>query len=99
MQIETFRGQTDTLAIRWINDCEYILENVWPYIYNAEPKAEFHVYYGMDYIFDEKFKLKLEKLKIKMVRKIISFTELINNKTYDFLLGTDCNLNNYLQNV
>jgi hypothetical protein len=41
---------------------EYILENVWPYIYNAEPKAEFHVYYGMDYIFDEKFKLKLRIL-------------------------------------
>jgi len=38
---------------------EYILENVWPYIYNAEPKAEFHVYYGMDYIFDDNYKSKL----------------------------------------
>jgi len=40
-------------------DLEYILENVWPYIYKAEPKAEFHVYYGMDYIFDDNFKSKL----------------------------------------
>lgn len=38
---------------------EYILENVWPYIYNVEPKAEFHIYYGMDYIFDENFKNKM----------------------------------------
>ena len=41
---------------------EYILENIWPYIYNAEPKAEFHIYYGMDYIFDQNFKNKLQLL-------------------------------------
>ncbi len=41
---------------------EYILENVWPHIYNAEPKAEFHIYYGMDYIYDDNFKNKLKLL-------------------------------------
>ena len=39
-----------------------ILENVWPYIYAQEPRAEFHVYYGMDYIFDENFKNKVSQL-------------------------------------
>jgi hypothetical protein len=41
---------------------EYILENIWPHIYQAEPLAEFHVYYGMDYIFDQNFKNKLKLL-------------------------------------
>lgn len=41
---------------------EHILENVWPHIYNAEPKAEFHIYYGMDYIFDQNFKSRLKML-------------------------------------
>ena len=41
---------------------EHILENVWPHIYNVEPKAEFHIYYGMDYIFDQNFKSRLKML-------------------------------------
>jgi len=30
MVIETYRGKTDTASIRWINDCEYVLEKVHP---------------------------------------------------------------------
>lgn len=30
LQIETFEGKTDTATIRWINDCEYILQKVHP---------------------------------------------------------------------
>ncbi len=29
-QIETFEGKTDTATIRWINDCEYILQKLHP---------------------------------------------------------------------
>ena len=41
---------------------EYILENVWAHIYKEEPRAEFHIYYGMDYIYDQNFKNKLKLL-------------------------------------
>jgi hypothetical protein len=30
LQIETFNGKTDTASVRWINDCEYILEKLHP---------------------------------------------------------------------
>ena len=30
MEIETFEGKTDTSTIRWINDCEYILQKRHP---------------------------------------------------------------------
>jgi hypothetical protein len=41
---------------------DVILEKIWPIIYNKEPKAELHIYYGMDYIFDDKYKLKINLL-------------------------------------
>lgn len=41
LQIETFRGQTDTLAIRWINDCEYIGKNISPK--NMAEKKSVHI--------------------------------------------------------
>ena len=30
LQIETFEGKTDTASVRWINDCEFILEKLHP---------------------------------------------------------------------
>ena len=30
LQIETFRGKTDTSAVRWINDCEFVLQKINP---------------------------------------------------------------------
>ena len=30
LQIETFNGKTDTATIRWINDCEYVLQKLHP---------------------------------------------------------------------
>ena len=30
MVIETYQGKTDTASIRWINDCEYILQKLNP---------------------------------------------------------------------
>jgi glycosyltransferase involved in cell wall biosynthesis len=39
-----------------------ILEKIWPVIFKLEPKAEFHVYYGMDHVSDATLKEKLNKL-------------------------------------
>ncbi|MGB7843214.1 MAG: DNA topoisomerase IV [Salinimicrobium sp.] len=30
VEIDTFKGQTDTSSIRWINNCEYIIKNLHP---------------------------------------------------------------------
>lgn len=30
VQIETFNGKTDTASIRWVNDCEYIIQKLHP---------------------------------------------------------------------
>ena len=41
---------------------EDIILKVWKYIYEQEPLAELHVYYGMDYIYDNNFKIKMTLL-------------------------------------
>jgi len=30
LQIETFNGKTDTASVRWVNDCEYVLQKLHP---------------------------------------------------------------------
>lgn len=29
-QIETYKGKTDTATVRWVNDCEFVLEKIHP---------------------------------------------------------------------
>ena len=41
---------------------ETILDKIWPLIYKHQPLAELHIYYGMDYIFDDNFKNKMKSL-------------------------------------
>jgi hypothetical protein len=40
-EIETFEGKTDTSTVRWINDCEYVLQKVNPK--NASEKKGIHM--------------------------------------------------------
>jgi hypothetical protein len=30
LEIETFEGKTDTASVRWVNDCEYVLQKLHP---------------------------------------------------------------------
>jgi hypothetical protein len=30
LQIDTFRGKTDTSSVRWLNDCEFVLQKINP---------------------------------------------------------------------
>lgn len=30
IEIDSFRGRTDTSSVRWINDCEYLISNLNP---------------------------------------------------------------------
>ena len=41
LQIETFRNEIDTSSVRWINDCEFILNNLHPK--NRKEKKGIHI--------------------------------------------------------
>lgn len=41
IQIETFRGKTDTSSVRWINDCEFVLQKLHPK--NREERKGIHM--------------------------------------------------------
>ena len=41
---------------------QQIIEKIWPVIYNYEPRAELHVYYGMDMIQDQNYKNYMSSL-------------------------------------
>jgi len=38
MQIETYEGKTDTATVRWVNDCEFVIQKLHPKN-NKEKKA------------------------------------------------------------
>jgi hypothetical protein len=41
IEIETFEGRVDTASIRWINDCEYVLQKMHPR--NMQEKKAVHM--------------------------------------------------------
>lgn len=41
IEIETYNGKTDTASIRWINDCEYVLQKLNPK--NMQEKKGVHM--------------------------------------------------------
>src|SRR5690606_10769327 len=41
LEIETIEGRTDTASIRWINDCEYVLQKIHPR--NMQEKKAVHM--------------------------------------------------------
>lgn len=41
IEIETYDGRTDTSSVRWINDCEYILQKINPK--NMQEKKAVHM--------------------------------------------------------
>ncbi|MCF4101715.1 DNA topoisomerase IV [Gillisia sp. M10.2A] len=41
LEIDKFQGQVDTSSVRWINDCEYIIQNLHPK--NRAEKQPLHI--------------------------------------------------------
>ena len=54
IEIEHFRGHTDTSSIRWINDCEYIVKNLNPQNRSEEKAIHMKIIStnGDEYIFE-----------------------------------------------
>ena len=43
IEIEKYKGVTDTSTIRWINDCEYILKSISPESINEKKQIHFKI--------------------------------------------------------
>jgi hypothetical protein len=57
LQIETFNGKTDTATVRWVNDCEFVLQKLHPKTMNERKAISMTILSteGNSYTFDYSF--------------------------------------------
>ena len=57
IQIETFNGKTDTASVRWVNDCEFVLQKLHPKTMNERKAISMTILSteGNSYTFDYSF--------------------------------------------
>jgi hypothetical protein len=57
LQIETFNGKTDTAWVRWVNDCEFVLQKLHPKTMNERKAISMIILSteGNSYTFDYSF--------------------------------------------
>jgi hypothetical protein len=57
LQIETFNGKTDTASVRWVNDCEFVLQKLHPKTMNERKAISMIILSteGNSYTFDYSF--------------------------------------------
>ena len=57
IQIENFNNKIDSFSIRWINDCEYVLENLHPKNREEKKAVHFKILFtkDLDYTFEYSF--------------------------------------------
>lgn len=57
LQIETYNGKTDTASVRWVNDCEFILQKLHPKSMKEEKAISMKILFTTDntYTFDYSF--------------------------------------------
>jgi len=57
LQIETYNGKTDTATVRWVNDCEFILEKLHPKTMQEKKAISMKILYTKDnsYTFEYSF--------------------------------------------
>jgi hypothetical protein len=69
-QIETFNGKTDTASIRWVNDCEFILEKLHPKNMQEKKAITMKILYtkGDSYIFEYAFVGDQNKMRGEAVK-------------------------------
>jgi len=57
LQIEKFNGKTDTASVRWVNDCEFVLQKLHPKTMNERKAISMTILSteGNTYTFDYSF--------------------------------------------
>ncbi|WNM18121.1 DNA topoisomerase IV [Flavobacterium capsici] len=65
MQIETYEGKTDTAMVRWVNDCEFILEKLHPKNMQEKKVITMKILYTKDntYTFEYAFVGEQKKMR------------------------------------
>ena len=65
LQIETFEGKTDTATVRWVNDCEFVLEKLHPKNMKEKKAITMKILYTKDntYTFEYSFMGDQKKMK------------------------------------
>lgn len=70
LQIESFRGKIDSSSVRWVNDCEFILQKINPK--NMEEKKGIHIKMlstdSKGYIFEYSYVGNTQKNKGKAIK-------------------------------
>ena len=57
LQIETYDGKTDTASVRWVNDCEFVLQKLHPKNMQEKKAISMKILFTKDntYTFDYSF--------------------------------------------
>ena len=65
LQIETFEGKMDTATVRWVNDCEFVLEKLHPKNMKEKKAITMKILYTKDntYTFEYAFMGDQKKMK------------------------------------
>lgn len=65
LQIETYDGKTDTATVRWVNDCEFVLEKLHPKSMQDKKAITMKILYTKDntYTFEYAFMGDQKKMK------------------------------------
>lgn len=71
LQIETYNGKTDTATVRWVNDCEFVLQKLHPKTMQERKAINMKILYtkGDTYTFEYAF-VNDEKKQRGIVTKI-----------------------------
>jgi len=57
IEIEKYKGVTDTASIRWINDCEYVLKSLSPESISEEKQMHFKILSTRDNTYRFEYKI------------------------------------------
>lgn len=65
LQIETFEGKTDTATVRWVNECEFVLDKLHPKNMKEKKAITMKILYTKDntYTFEYSFMGDQKKMK------------------------------------
>lgn len=72
IEIENYNGKTDTASIRWINDCEYILEKLHPKSMQEKKAVHMKILNTLENEYNFEYGIVGSKIKEKGIIKKIS---------------------------
>lgn len=72
LEVDYFQGKIDSSSVRWINDCEYIVQKINPKSMSEEKAVHMKILYTEADLYTFEFSLVGEKIKQKGTAKKIN---------------------------